>query len=302
MDPKPPHVSPQIGDEKQLTKKLLQDANQIMSDLQNIYYWYACGKLDESVFTQKVAAAAEAGPSGTFRPRQGRQAEALPAAVMTPREMAAARKQPRTSLMANQAQPKAPTEPLVKIEVELVTPDESQTTSLSDFRHPEYSPPFEQVLDNIIRQHGNTSTPLSKIFHLVYREEVQDLGAPGGKSFRIKWNATVMLCYCPFKHGKETIEEVNKCFLEGQELLGYGDGCTYWHGKLVPGTRIGKIQWLESSSVIQAVLEATTERTSSSSVMQNKEKLASSMGRVVTRWFFNSRTLISGVLNPNLSA
>jgi len=89
--------------------------------------------------------------------------------------------------------------------------------------------------------------------------------------------------------------EVNKCLPESQELEGYGDGCTYWHGKLVPGTRIGRVQWMESPSVIQAVLEATTERgrDGGAAVAQLKEKLVSSMGRTITRWFFNSRTLIS---------
>ena len=60
----------------------------------------------------------------------------------------------------------------------------------------------------------------------------------------VKWSAAVHMCYCPFKTGRETLAEVNESFPEGRELDGFGDGCTYWHGKLVPDTRVGKFEWL----------------------------------------------------------
>ena len=186
-------------------------------------------------------------------------------------------------------------QPLVKIEVELVKPDGVAIKhSLADFKHELHSP-FERALDNVLAQRGVRGAPLQQVFYITFREEVPD-SSGSGKSFCIKWNAACVLCYCPFKKGKETIDEVNKCFPEGSKLEGKGDGCTYWHGKLVPGTRVGKVPWFDEQTIIEAVLKNTTEqagRSSNTQVQQLKELLVHSAHRVVSRWFFNSRTLIS---------
>ena len=240
--------------------------------------------------------------SGERRQEAGARAQA--GTAMTPKEMAAAKKASKSPLARLKPTPGEPdpeaasddkaNEPLVRIEVELVSPSINQAvelTSLANFRHAEYMPPFERAVDNVVSRYSSSSAPLSKVFYLVFRDVVDDPSAPGGKSFQIKWTAAMMMCYCPFKQGGETLEEVNKCLPDGQEFEGYGDGCTYWHGKLVPGTRVRKVQWLESPAVIEAVLQATS--VDRRDRPQLKENLVSSMGRVVTRFFFNSRTLIS---------
>lgn len=267
---------------KKQTTELLKDSYQILSDLQNIYYWYACGKLNEALFADSSAAPLGRGGSASCDHASAKRRKL----EMREPRMAA-------GLLASDSC----SEPLVEIEVELTTPNPAksmQPTSLSKFCEKGYLPPFERALDCILAQHGRKHpAPLNKVFYLVYREEVTE--PSGSKSFRIRWSAAVMMCYCPFKQGKETLQEVNECFPAEGKLIGYGDGCTYWHGKLVPGTRVGKLSWLEDGSIIEAVLQASSTRGhgKSKQLQHDKKTLETSMGRVVTRWFFNSRTLIS---------
>ena len=267
-------------------KSLLQDVPQIMSDLQNIYYWYACGRLNASLFKD----AAPAAQPGSSAAPVGRAARAL-AAIN------------RRASQEESPDDDVSREPLVKIEVELVTPTKPELavplTSIKTFSDEKHPIPVERALDEVIDRYSRSHLPpLSKVFYLVLRDVAED--KQGVKSLVIKWSAAVMLCYCPFKQGKETRAEVDKCFPEGRELKMFGDGCTYWHGKLVPGTRVGKVPWLELPDVVEAVLEERGGRgrggrddAAKKERQLDKSKLLSSTHRVVTRWFFNSRTLIT---------
>ena len=187
-------------------------------------------------------------------------------------------------------------QPLVNIEVQLVTPDPANSIgpiSLETFSHKDFPSPFERALDEIIRQHGRDSAPLAKVFYAQYREEVEDKSS--GKRLYIKWTAEMMVCYCPFMGGEETIEKINNCRPEGQKFEGFGDGPTYWHGKLVPGTHVGAVPWFEEAST-KAVFDLTTPAgrgVSAKMTARLNDELGHLAHRVLIRWFFNSRTLVS---------
>lgn len=321
-----------------LAKDAIVEVHELMRHLYRVYYWYVRERLDPQIFRPPAETAAvvheqsrdaQRGQSGRARAERrdlsvasaaaaaaqplGRRASGGGGAIAQ-----AARAKGMQPPNASQALPASNEPPAVLIEVELHHPKKPaqalQPTSITRLM-PDLQLPFEAELDKVVSQKlDKRNSPLRKMFYFVYRERVKQPSAPGGEVFRIKWAAEAMVSYCPYRAGENTLDGINE--RSGESFGGHGAGPTYWHAKLVPGTKVGPIDFLKDEHIIEAVLQrgsiaagrgtryqstvnagGTTSHDASAAAADSrritKERLQRCLQRVVISWFFNARTCIS---------
>ena len=164
-----------------------------------------------------------------------------------------------------------PTAPQLQLEIEvnLVTVQGTQTYKLSEwgmkerrpslsggaaaqsrgaaFSGPHATQPLEMAVVQSIKPLRRTSVPpppLRKVFYLMYRG-----WSTQNQDWEVKWTAEWVLSYCPFRGGALTRPEDPKA----ESDQGHGAGRVYWHGRLVPNTRIERVTWLQNNDAIRAI-------------------------------------------------
>lgn len=85
---------------------------------------------------------------------------------------------------------------------------------------------------------------LRKIFYVMFRER-----SPSNQEWEVRWTGEWMLSYCPYRLGEMTRPDDPKATSD----QGFGAGRVYWHGRLVPNTRIERVSWLNDKNVVRAI-------------------------------------------------
>ena len=144
--------------------------------------------------------------------------------------------------------------------------------------------PFEMAVTRItclskLQKSLVAPLPLRKVFYLAYR--VYSHG-----SWEIRWLGEWMLSYCPSRNGRTTRPADPKATTE----QGSGAGRVYWHGRLVPDTRIERVAWLSNIHVIMAVIMAQHATSNMEDhVLQEVRQTAARHNNVVSSMFMNCR-------------